>query len=104
MATRFTSTTTRTTVVFQSVRRKRKDWQKVLIRGNRITASSDGLNDRFIEAPIQFTAEAIDVNFDDIGHAFPVGIPDVFAQHLAGDDLAGMAHHELEKAEFRRAE
>src|SRR5947207_248259 len=69
-----------------------------------ITASSNGVDERFLVAALELGSEAIDVNLDDVGGAFPVGFPQAFAQHFACHDLAGMAHEEFENAEFRGGE
>jgi hypothetical protein len=48
----------------------------------------------------QFVTEAVDMDLDDIGDAFPLAFPEVFAQHFAGDNLAGVSHEDLEEAEL----
>ena len=40
-------------------------------------------------------AQPIDVDFDHVGGALPVGVPEVFAEHFAGNDLPGVPHEQL---------
>ena len=48
-----------------------------------ITAAADRLNQRLVETTIHFTAQAVDMHLDDVRDAFPIGFPQVLAEHLA---------------------
>src|ERR1019366_1496497 len=98
-----TTTIRKTTSVIHMTRRKRKVEESSLSRCTEsIAASSDRVNQRLFAAALKLGPEPIDVNFDDIGGPFPVGLPQAFAEHLARDDLPGMAHQHFEDAEFGR--
>src|SRR5271165_6425814 len=100
-----TTTMRKTTSVIHRTRRKRSVEKISLSRGAKgIAASSHGVDQGLLGAAvgtfIEFGAQAIDVHLDDVGGAFPVGFPQALAEHLARDDLAGMAHEHFEDAEF----
>src|SRR5260370_39694766 len=94
-------TITNTTSVIHKTRRNRSVEQNSLTRCTEsIAASSHGVDQRLLGAALQLGAEPIDVHLDDVGGAFPVGLPQALAQHFAGDDLAGMAHEHFQDAEL----
>src|SRR5207253_7077831 len=49
---------------------------------------------------VDLLPEPVDVDLDDVSGTLPVGLPEVLAEHGAGDDLAGVAHHHLQQAEL----
>src|SRR5258706_14863127 len=92
------STTAR---AFHSIRRKRRVRVIALWRPKNITSSPHGLDQRLIETAIDFTAQAVDVYLDNIRHPFPIGFPQVLAEHLPRHHLSGITHQELQQAELR---
>src|SRR5260370_4250363 len=100
--TMVTTTMTRTTTVTQRSSWKRSVENRSLSRPKRIAASSDRVDQGLLGAALQLAAQPVDVHLDDVGGPFPVGLPEVFAQHLARDDLPGMAHQHLQNAELGR--
>src|SRR5487761_1116709 len=97
-------TVSSTTAVFHTVNRNRKERKAPLRCPNGIASSSHRLDQRVLKFPFQFVAQAVDVYLDDVGGAFPVGVPKVFAEHLAGDHLPGVPHQQLEQAELGGSE
>src|SRR5579884_921592 len=95
-------TRTRMAMVFQNVSWKRSVRKRCSTGPKRIASPSYGLNDRGSIFPIEFLADAVDVYLDHIGGSFPVGLPQVLAQHLARDDLAGVAQEQFEDTELGR--
>src|SRR5208282_6066364 len=55
-----------------------------------------------VEVAIDLGAQARDVDVDDVGLRIEMIVPDVFEQHGAGDDLAGVLQEVFEQAEFAR--
>src|SRR5262249_12897407 len=98
------STISSTTSVFQARSRKRRVRSKDLRRSKDIAAPSNGLDERILSGPLQLAAQPVDVNFEHVGRSFPVGLPQMLAHHLAGDDLAGVAHQHFQQAELGRSE
>src|SRR6516165_11603860 len=98
-----TRTITNTTSVIHMTRRNRNVEKSSLNRCTEsIAASSDRMNQRLFGAALELGPEPIDVYLDDVGGAFPVGFPQALAQHLACDDLAGVAHEHFQDAELGR--
>src|SRR6476620_2365139 len=89
-----------TASAFQSIRRNRIVRMYALWRPENISSTPHGLNQRLIESAINFTTQAVDVYLDDVGHPFPVRLPKMLTEHLAGDDLAGITHQELQQTEL----
>src|SRR6478752_804883 len=89
-----------TASAFQSIRRKRSVRMNALWRPKNITSSPHGLNQRLIESAINFTTQAVDVYLNDVRHPLPVRLPEMLAEHFAGDDLAGITHQEFQQAEL----
>src|SRR5882724_8959545 len=98
--TMVTTTMTSTTTVTQRSSWKRRVENRSLSRPKRIAASSDCVDQGLLGAALQLAAQPVDVHLDDVGGPFPVGLPEVFAKHLARDDLPGMAHQHLQHAEL----
>src|SRR5438874_1516816 len=88
------------TTAFQKVSWKRRVRKSVLIRPKGIAATSHGLDEGLLGVAIDLFAQSVDVDLDDVGLALPVGLPEVLAEHAAGDDGAGVSHQELEEAEL----
>src|SRR5947208_2323380 len=93
-------TISKTTAVFQAKSLKRRVRTKPLRRSKNIAAPPDGLNQGLLAGALQLAAQPVDVHLEHVGRAFPVGLPEMFAHHLARDDLAGVAHEHFEEAEF----
>src|SRR5262245_3394384 len=72
----------------------------ILAGPKHVAAAAHGLQQGLIKVAINLSAESRDVHLDDVGHPFPVGIPEVLAQHLAGKHLPRVAHEELQQAEL----
>src|SRR3954468_18060466 len=97
-------TMSRTTTVFQNIKRKRRVENKPSSRPKRIAASSYRLDQRVLETFFEFAAQTVDVDFDDVGGAFPVRVPQMLAEHPSRHDLPAVAHEHLQEAELRRRE
>src|SRR5690242_2628390 len=94
-------TSTRMTMVFQNVSRKRSVRNRCLTGPKRIAPPSYGLDGRSGVVPVQLFANPVDVDLDDVRGAFPVGFPQVLAEHLARHHLPGVAEQQFEDAKFR---
>src|SRR5690606_12131485 len=49
-----------------------------------------------IESLVDFAAQSAHVSFDDIRLRIEMQVPDIFQQHIEGDDTAGVAHQIFE--------
>src|SRR4029079_17431074 len=67
---------------------------------NAVPRAAQGMDQLDAELAVHLGAQAADVGLDDAGARVEVKIPDVFEQHRAGDELAGVAHQVLEQLEF----
>src|ERR1700730_4940700 len=90
-----TTTISSTAAVFHALKRKRSERNSGLSCSKRIAASSHGLNHRIVESFVQFAAQPVDVHLDHVGRAFPIGFPQVFAEHAARDYLTRVAHQQF---------
>src|SRR5471030_363922 len=69
---------------------------------NDITRASHGPDQRGYARWVDFLAQATDVYIDQVGAGIEVVAPDFLENHHAGDDLAAVAHHELQQLVFGR--
>lgn len=60
------------------------------------------MNERRLEAPINFLAQAAHLHVDDLGFRFEAVFPNAFKEHRPGDGLPGVPHQELKQAELAR--
>src|SRR5439155_19835827 len=93
-------TINKTTAVFQAKSLKRRVRTKPLRRSKNIAAPPDGLDQGLLAGALELAAQPVDVHLKHVGGAFPVGFPQVLADHFAGYDLTGVAHEHFEEAEL----
>src|ERR1700688_1730256 len=89
--------------------RKASDSWKAVVRKSlpsavtdHISRASDGVQKRRLEIPVDLGAQARDMHVDHVGLRIEMIVPDMFEQHRAGDNLAGVLHQIFEQAEFAR--
>src|SRR3954453_3529937 len=78
------------TTVFQNVSRNRSVPNRPSARAERIPPPPDRLGAGRRPVLPQLVPQPLDVDFQDVGRPLPVRLPQVLAQHPAGDDLAGV--------------
>jgi len=67
-----------------------------------VPSASYGMDQRSIEALVDFASQPIDVNFNDIRFALPIGLPKLVVKHLSRKHFVFMPHEELQQRDFRR--
>src|SRR5208337_4749525 len=65
-----------------------------------IANTTNGANERAIGARVNFLAQVIDVDIDDVRNAIGVHAPDFFDDGIAGDGAAGMAEEIFQERIF----
>ena len=65
-----------------------------------IAAAPDRLDETLSSIAIDLSSKTIDMHFDHVGGAVPVESPDVFAEHLAGDNLPYKSHEHIKNAQL----
>src|SRR5271156_6077561 len=86
-----------------SVSRKAVD-RKLLASGvtDHISGAANRMYELCVEIAVDLGPQPRYVHVDDVGLRIEVIVPDVFEQHRARDDLAGVLHQILEQPEFAR--
>src|SRR6516164_5456898 len=67
---------------------------------NHVASAAHRVEERLREALVDFRSQSRNVHVDDICLRIEMIIPDIFQQHRAGDDLAGMPHEIFEQAKL----
>src|SRR5258708_6462448 len=88
---------------------KSVEYHSVSVSGHRYLAddiadTAYGLQQFFLERPIDPVAEPAHQDIDDIGLRIEVVLPDVREDHRFRDDLAGIPHQIFQQREFPRAQ
>ena len=66
----------------------------------KIADAANGADERVLGFAVDFVAQAMDVDVDDVGGGVDAHLPDVIEDHGAGDDAAGVAAEVFEESEF----
>src|ERR1700738_3133318 len=79
-------------------------YSRTRFRPQHETDAADSLNERGRPATIDFPAQVRDVHVDDIVERRCAAdlVPNVLGEHLARDDLSGLAHQVSQQIEFAR--
>jgi len=72
----------------------------VMITTDLIADSANGANEGTVGAGIEFLAQIVDVDIDDVGDGIRVQTPDLFNDGIARDGAAGVAQEILEQGIF----
>src|SRR5262249_21164832 len=70
----------------------------------RIAAPPHRLDRTAVAGLLQLVPQAVDVDLDDVRGPLPVRLPEVLAEHLAGDHLAGVPQEQFQQAELGRGQ
>src|SRR5215831_21372049 len=73
-------------------------------RSDQVAVAADGVNERMGAGPVDLSPQMTDVDVQQAVEPVDLGLPDVFAEDAAGDDLAGVSHQDLENRVFRPRE
>src|ERR671930_1165361 len=65
-----------------------------------VAHAPDGVNQRRSKAFVDFVAQVLNINVDDIGDVIEVNVPDVLDDAGAGDRVARVSEQELQQCEF----
>ena len=82
------------------VRRKADVRMRSLGRTENEADFSDGMNEHGLSGGVDLAAESAEMNVHEVGARVEAVAPNVFEQHRACQDLAGILHHEFEKNHF----
>ena len=74
--------------------------KKHVLLFKKITFTAHGMDHFILKTAVNFIAQVIDIDINDIGEGVKINVPYMLGYHGAGDDIAGIAHQIFQQRVF----